>query len=280
MDKVLIIDGLNSVYRACVKFGKPKEKEPKEEPKVPDEIIFTFNFFRNLRPIIEQFQPVKCFFVLEGHPKFRYDLFPSYKENRRIIKEASKQEFNETFLKTLDIILSLIKHLPITLCRAADYEADDTIFTLCKTMSDEDITVLSSDSDFIQLLQQGFVNIKVFNPIKKIFLEAPKENYVCWKVLSGDKSDNIPKLLSPKKVEAALSNPEVFKKFMDIEENRANFNINRQLIEFREIPLEEISMVEGNKNFDLLRDEFMKLDFQSIIYSWEKYINTFDCIKY
>jgi len=139
MDKVLLIDGLNSVHRACVKFGKPKEEN--NQPKVPDEIIFTFNFFRNLRPIIEQFQPVKCFFILEGHPKFRYDLFPSYKENRRIIKEASKQESNDTFLKTLDIILSLIKHLPITLCRAADYEADDVIFSLCKSMSDEDITV-------------------------------------------------------------------------------------------------------------------------------------------
>jgi len=274
MDRILLIDGHNQMWRACVKFGAV-------QPDVPDEVIFTFNFFRNLRPLIEDAEPDKIFFVLEGHPQFRYDLFADYKANR-IIKLAAKKETSETFFKTKDIIVPLMQHLPITTCRAGNYEADDVIATLCENMRDEDLTVLSNDSDYIQLLQRGYPHIQIYNPIKKACMEAPTYPYVAWKCLAGDKSDNIPSLLKPKKVIEAINNPEVFQKFMDIEENRANFSVNRQLIEFRSIPLEEIEMREGVKNFGLLREEFQKMKFESITneQSWKKYSSTFDCVKY
>jgi len=274
MDKVLFIDAHNAMWRACVKFGAVQSD-------TPDEVIFTFNFFRNLRAIIEEFKPDKCFFVLEGHPQFRYDLFVDYKANR-IIKQASRQESSDKFLKAKDIIIPLMRHLPITICRAAAYEADDVIATLCENMRDEDLTVLSSDSDYIQLLQRGFSKIRIYNPIKKSFMEAPPYPYVAWKCLNGDKSDNIPALLKPKKALEASTNPEVFQKFMDVEENRANFNINRQLIEFRSVPVEEILFQEGTRNFDVLRAAFKQMKFESMVndQSWHKYCKTFDCLKY
>jgi len=274
MDKILLIDGHNSIWRACIKFGaSPTDQD--------DSIIFTFNFFRNLRPLIEDFAPDKCFFVLEGHPQFRYDLFSDYKANR-IIKQASRQEANEKFLAAKDIVLPLLNYLPITLARAANYEADDVVATLCENMKTENITVLSNDSDYIQLLQRGYSNIRIFNPIKKVDMEAPPYPYVAWKCLAGDKSDNIPSLLKPKKALEAATTPEVFKKFMEIEENRANFSVNRQLIEFKPVPEDEISLVEGNRNFDKLREEFAKMKFETIINdkSWEKYHKTFECLKY
>lgn len=274
MDKVLFFDGHNAIWRACIKFGAaPTDQD--------DSVIFAFNFFRNLRPLIEDFAPDKCFFVLEGHPQFRYDLFADYKANR-IIKLASRQEANEKFLAAKDIVLPLLNYLPITIVRAASYEADDVVATLCENMKAEDLTVLSNDSDYIQLLQRGYSNIRIYNPIKKVDMEAPTYPYVAWKCLAGDKSDNIPSLLKPKKVMEAINSPEVFKKFMEVEENRANFSINRQLIEFKSVPEGEISLVEGNRNFLKLREEFAKMKFESIINdkSWEKYCRTFDCIKY
>jgi len=149
-------------------------------------------------------------------------------------------------------------------------------------MRDEDVTVLSNDSDYIQLLQRGYKSCHVYNPIKKEFMQPPTYPYVAWKSLAGDKSDNIPKLLTPKKVEAAMRDPEVLNKFLSVEENRANFNINRQLIEFRMVPEEDIILIEGTKDFPALKEEFMKMEFESIINekSWTKYTNTFNCIKY
>lgn len=293
MDRILLIDGHNQMWRACVKFpvappkpkldeaGNPIIEPPK--PEQPDEVIFAFNFFRNLRPLIEDFEPDKCFFVLEGHPQFRYDLFADYKAHR-IVKQASEKskKTTETFFKTKDIIVPLLQHFPITTCRAANYEADDVIGTLCENMKDEDLTILSNDSDYIQLLQRNYSNIRIYNPIKKADMEAPAYPYVAWKCLNGDKSDNIPALLKPKKAIDTVSNPELFKKFMEVEENRANFQVNRQLIEFRPVPVEEIELKEGIRNFDLVKKEFARMQFESIINdkSWEKYTKTFNCLKY
>ena len=113
-------------------------------------------------------------------------------------------------------------------------------------------------------------------------MEAPDYPYVGWKCLNGDKSDNIPALLKPKKALDTITNPVLFKKFMEVEENRANFNVNRQLIEFHSIPEDEIVITEGVSDFDALKKEFARMDFQSIIndMSWEKYTKTFDCLRY
>jgi 5'-3' exonuclease len=175
-----------------------------------------------------------------------------------------------------------MQHLPITTCKAGHYEADDVIATLCENMKAEDLTVLSNDSDYIQLLQRGYPQIRIYNPIKKAFMEAPSYPYVAWKCLNGDKSDNIPALLKPKKALNTVTDPELFNKFMEIEENRANFSVNRQLIEFRSVPEEEISLREGNRNFSALRNAFAEMKFESIINdkSWEKYCKTFECLKY
>jgi hypothetical protein len=243
---------------------------------------YVFNFFRNLRPLIEQFAPEKCFFVLEGHPQFRYDLYSDYKANR-IIKTASVgKEANEKFLRAKDLIVPLIQHLPITRARASAYEADDVVATLSGNMREEAITILSNDSDYIQLLQLGYPHLRIYNPIKKDYMVAPEYPYVAWKCLAGDKSDNIHPLLKPKKAIDTVSSPQLFHNFLQVEENRANFTINRQLIEFRSVPVEEIDLQEGQRNFLFLKEAFSMMKFETIVSpgKWEKFINTFNCIKY
>ena len=143
MDKILLIDGHNQLWRACVKFGPSPDDAPDHE-------IFTFNFFRNIRSLIQDLSPDKCFMVMEGHPQFRYDIFPSYKGNR-IIKLASKKESSDSFNKMRELTISLMKHLPITLCKAEAYEADDVIATLTDSLKNEDVTILSSDAVIIDL---------------------------------------------------------------------------------------------------------------------------------
>src|SRR5690606_32461613 len=126
------------------------------------------------------------------------------------IKSVEKsQDTLDQFSEQSRIVIDLIKKLPITSIRAANYECDDLIASLCDDMKDEELTVLSNDSDFIQLLQRGYSNINIYNPIKKEFMVAPEYHYVGWKCLSGDSSDNIPKLLTPKKALKTISNPEL-----------------------------------------------------------------------
>src|SRR5574337_395744 len=307
MDKVLLIDAHNAMWRASVGFGPPVKHElcgsqptfyelhkNEGEPHCAcgakwdvtdnkcygEKYVQIYNFFRNLRPIVEEFKPDKCFFVLEGHPQFRYDLFADYKANR-IIKQAASKEQQEKFLQSKDEIVRIMQHFPITVARAANYEADDVIASLCDNMREEELTILSNDSDYIQLLQRGYKDCQIYNPIKKVFMEAPSYPYVAWKCLNGDKSDNIPALLKPKKALDTVNSPDLFKKFLDVQENKSNFNVNRQLIEFRSVPVEEIILHEGVRNFDIVKQEFARMEFQSIINdkSWAKYTKTFDCLR-
>ena len=258
MDRILLIDAMNAIWRASTVFGPQKSTHTmcsgcdnfgiwgstshpyhcvcgKEWDLLTDkceatpnaDFIVIFNFFRNLRPIIEDISPDKCFFVLEGHPQFRYDLYSEYKANR-IIKEASKKETKEKLYRCKDEIVRLMQYLPITCCKAEAYEADDVVATLCENMKEEDITILSNDSDYIQLLQKGYKHCQIYNPIKKETMEAPPYPYVAWKCLVGDKADNIPALLKPKQVLRTLNDPGIFAQFMAVEENRSRFNINRQ----------------------------------------------------
>ena len=285
MDKILLIDGMNAIHRANVAFNQSKVKPDPNDPTFDEQqkYIVIFNFFRNLRPLVEQFTPHKIFFVLEGHPKFRYDLFADYKANR-IIKTGNKQEALDKLYESKDEILRLLAHFPITLARAANYECDDVISSLCESMRDENLTVISNDSDYIQLLQNGYKRLNIFNPIKKEFMVAPTYSYVAWKCLVGDKSDNIPgfSMIGDKRAKIMLSDPDEFQRFLYLEENRANFNIYRQLIQFGEVPPDEILFQEGVKNFSIIKEEFSKMKFESIVNdkSWNKFVKTFNCVKY
>lgn len=274
MDKILFVDAHNQIYRACVKFGQ-------KDQTAKDEIIFTFNFFRNFRALLQDFEPDKCYLVFEGRPQFRYDLYPEYKANR-LIKQGSRAQMVENFEKTKEIVYPLLKHLPLTLVRATKYEADDVIATLVDNMKNEDISIISGDTDFIQLLQKDYSNIRIYDSVKKKDMEAPNEPYIALKSLKGDKGDNIKRLMSDKKAINLLNNPLDFKKFLSIEENRANFNINKQLIELAKVPLEEIETTEGHTNFPLLKQKFTEMEFNSLIndQAWDRFQNTFNCIKF
>lgn len=311
-DKVLIIDGHNAFWRANIIWGPQKinhvpcngnfgEKCSHANKKwhcncgaswshdfstcFNKSFFMVFNFFRNLRASVELFNPNKIFIALEGRPKFRYELYPEYKANR-IVKRAELsgdgKPGTDLFYQQIEIILKILKFFSVTIIYAKNYECDDVIATLCREMSGEDVTILSSDSDFTQLLQENISGLKIYNPIKKEFLEPPKYHYLAWKALCGDKSDNIKGLMGNKTAQKTVSNPEKFKKFMELEENRSLFNINKELIELKTVPHDELMVEDYQFNWPAVEDFFKRMEFNSIINSnsWSKYIETFYCLKF
>src|ERR1700682_6063852 len=101
MDKVLLIDGFNFIWRADIKFKSFNSKNTTYK------YTTVYNFFRNLRALIEEFDPDKVFFVLEGKSNFRYSLFSDYKANRKIIKTSSSESATNTFIEQRDRIIEL-----------------------------------------------------------------------------------------------------------------------------------------------------------------------------
>jgi 5'-3' exonuclease len=265
-NSILIIDGLNYIYRASSGFNKGNYS-------------IIYNFFRNLKATIEHFDPIKCFFILDGNPKFKKNLYSDYKGNR--IKyssnnNSSKKEKNIFFHNQKNEIIRLLSYLPIQIIKASDYEADDVIAFLCENLNGENICICSNDNDYIQLLQK-YKNVKVFDPIKKSFMEDPGIHFLLFRALVGDVSDNIKGLMSQENALELCRAPSKLKEFLSHEENLADFNLNKQLIEFQEVSEQELIFYDSNVNFDLLKNEFIKMEFESILDNkyWIKFIEVF-----
>lgn len=274
-DKVLIIDGLNFIYRGLISFGKPKAEEKEEKT----DYSVVYNFFRNLRALVEEFEPTRCFVALEGNPKFRKELLPSYKANR-MVKEGSKEaDMKNNLMRQAEIIYSLLPLLPVTMVKAPEYEADDAIYSLAHNLRDEEVIIVSSDSDLIQILQTlSKHDVKLYHPGKKVFVEPPEYVYLVWKCIAGDKkTDNIPGITSAAKAEELAKNPEELRKFLEIEENRANFQLNKDLIGLRLVPNEQMLFTEFNVNFDALFEHFAKMELPSLLKDSyrDRFISTF-----
>jgi len=262
--KILLLDAYNLIYRA--KSGFTKGDYP-----------VIYNFFRGIRPLVERFDPDKVYFVLEGNPKFRNSISSGdYKSNR----PAQSRVFHEQKAN----IISLVKNcLPFTSIKHPELECDDTIATLTSIhmKKGDDVTIVSSDTDFIQLLNIFKENFRIYNPVKKKFIECPDYDYVVWKALRGDNTDNITGIrgIGDKTAEKICRSSSLLKETLEDREKREIFERNVNLIRLVDFSdnISQAEIVVGTKDFDKLKNAFESMGFDSMIKekSWDKYCNTF-----
>lgn len=215
--KVLILDGYNLIHRARSGFTKGDN-------------AIVFNFFRGLKSILEKFPSDTVYFVLEGVPKKNIEMISGYK--------SSRKRADDSFYRQKDKIIGAVeKYFPISSVVHENFECDDTAATIAKEWADmgSSVTIISSDTDFIQSLQWEISNsgsIELYSPVKKKFIEAPDYNYVEWKSIVGDKTDDIPGVrgYGPKKSEKVITDTKTRHEFMKIAENKEIYERNLQVI--------------------------------------------------
>jgi DNA polymerase-1 len=267
--KIAILDGYNLLHRA--RFGM----------RQGDHHI-VYSFFRSLRPLIDDIKPDLTYVVLEGVPRRRMMLDADYKANRKIEPDDPRAAEMAEFRRQKAIVLSLLEKLPITMILHPDHECDDVIAHLVadKHAADEKV-VVSSDTDFIQLF--GMNNkVSVYNPVQKKFLVAPDYNYVVWKALRGDKSDNIPGMPGIGDVTAEKLTRDSDALALWIKENphlNEAFSRNLDLVGFEKVQdPDNLRVTVGSPDWEGLYESFRELGFWSIINqkSWSKYVKTFN----
>lgn len=268
---ILIVDTHNFLHRARAGFGE-------------GEFSIVFNFIRNLRALVEQMKPTRVLMVLEGHPQHRFDLLPEYKANRVAEEGSTKHEQMKDFHRQKRLVFELLENFPVTLVKHSGFECDDTIYNIIKNSARSvDYVVVSNDSDFVQLLQE-FENVKVYNPMKKEYVTAPEYDYVLWKSLRGDGSDNIPGLpgLGDKRAADLVSNPQKLENFLKKnDELKTQLARNLALIKFSSWSDEEASECTSSspvKDWTAVRAKFENWKFASLLKepSWSKLTSTFD----
>jgi 5'-3' exonuclease len=137
-------------------------------------------------------KPILCF---DGRNYWRKDIFPNYKQNRKQTRKNSNFDW-DLFFKYYNIVLDeMFDVLPYHCLKFDKTEADDIIAVLVKN-TDEDIMIVSSDKDMLQL-QLGRKNVKQFSPAvrKQITLKTNKYSLI-EHFIRGDASDGIPNILS------------------------------------------------------------------------------------
>lgn len=263
---ILILDAYNLMYRARYS-GMNK-----------GEYSTVFNFFRGLRPLIEKASADRVFFVLEGVPKKRLELSPDYKGQR-------KYNNNDNFYEQKKLIISIIeKYFPITIAKHEDYECDDIIGYLANKFNKDEnkVTIISSDTDFIQCIKE---NISLYNPVRKKYIDAPEYDYILWKSLKGDDSDNIAGFtgIGDKKAQKMCFNKDLLENFLLKEGHREKLNKNIEMITLHDLKNDAKNIVYyntiKNEKWDDLKEKFRNYNFSSMISkekSWNKYKETFN----
>lgn len=272
--KILVLDGANLLHRARSGFA------------LGDHFV-AFNFFRQLRALVEQFEPTNVWMVLEGAPKRQLALLPEYKANRKIDPADTKKLADlESFQRQKREILDLLQSLPVHLAQHPDFEGDDTLFNLLKVVDrvreNKEVVVVSTDTDFTQLLQ-SFTFVKLYNPVTKKFVEAPSYDYIHWKALRGDPSDNVPGIpgVSDKRAEEMLTRPGSAVGFLTDGALVEQWRRNCEVIRFKTWTPEESAKMTGSvptRDWERVQQRFQDWAFNSLLKdtTWAKFVATFE----
>lgn len=136
-----------------------------------------------------------------GKSKFRKEIFPDYKGHREKKKAEKSPEEKETYFQFLDQMETLHEILPtfgVKSIKAKGWEADDLLYAASKLVETDELSiVVSTDRDMLQLVSE---KVYVWSPYKEILYTpenfakltgVPKKAYLTYRILVGDKSDNI-----------------------------------------------------------------------------------------
>ena len=212
LSSILIIDGLNTFLRAFTMINHIN----------PDghHIGGLTGFLKSVGYAIRMCDPTKVVIVFDGvgGSNARRNLFPAYKANRNANRMTnysifqSKAEEQESINNQMERLIQYLQCLPVTIIGIDGLEADDIIGYLAnKFQSHNDtqkVTIMSAYKDFLQLVSD---KVHCYSPVKKKIYQ-PKDvleefgvssyNFLNYKILMGDSSDNIPGItgLGPKKL--------------------------------------------------------------------------------
>jgi DNA polymerase-1 len=177
-------------------------------------------FLKSVGYAIRMSDPTKVVIVFDGvgGSSARRNLFPAYKANRNTSRMtnysifSSKDEEQESINNQISRLIQYLQCLPVTVISIDGLEADDIIGYLANKFQVHEetarVTIMSADKDFLQLVSD---KVHCYSPTKKK-IYTPKDvleefgvssnNFLNYKILMGDTSDNIPGIsgLGPKKL--------------------------------------------------------------------------------
>ena len=189
MVKTLIVDGNN-----LLKIGFHGVKDFYHNGK---HIGGLWHFINTIRRFIDEqnFDKVVVMWDGDDNSSTRKLIYPQYKKKLLITEDFKDQSFGEQ----KERVKQYLEECYIRQIDIDNNEGDDLIAYYCQISEDEIKIIFSGDKDLTQLISD---KVSVYSPnskqvykngdkIKIQFHEFPHQNIKTYKILSGDKSDNI-----------------------------------------------------------------------------------------
>jgi DNA polymerase-1 len=190
MTKTLLVDGNN-----LIKIGVHGVKDFFHSGK---HIGGVWHFINTLRRFIETegFDKVVVFWDGDENSLSRKILYPQYKANRKTPFDLDKEN---SISEQKERVKQYLEELFVRQVLVDNNEADDLIAYYCQISPDEEKTIFSGDRDLTQLISD---KVRVYLPDLKQYyklgdkikfkeIEVPHYNVKTYKIIAGDKSDNI-----------------------------------------------------------------------------------------
>ena len=280
-DSILIVDGLNTFLRSFTMINHINQDGA--------HIGGLTGFLKSIGYAIKMVDPTKVVLVFDGigGSNNKRNLYPDYKANRNKNRMTNysiftnKEEERESINNQMARLIHYLQCLPVSMICIDGIEADDTIGYLVgkfqKYNATKEVTIMSADQDFLQLVTD---KVRVYSPTKKkIFkpqdvletFSVSSYNYINYKILMGDSSDNLPGVdgLGPKKVlkmfpELSSNTPTSLNEILEkctskvdehelygrIIERKHQLEINSKLMNLQTIPLSDGNIEQIQNSFN------------------------------
>ena len=199
-DSVLLIDGLNTFIRVFTAIPTTNEDGI--------HIGGIVGFLRSIGYTINMVRPTRTVIVFDGKggSNRRRKIFPEYKMGRKMSVRLNRttgvsltrEDEHKMMIAQLNRVIEYLECLPLTITNVENVEADDVIGYCAKHLFKDKVTIMSTDKDFLQLVDN---RIKVYSPTKKLMYDEERikneygidaKNFLLYRIMDGDKSDGIP----------------------------------------------------------------------------------------
>lgn len=199
--RILLIDFLNLYIRNFHAVSTTNENG--------EHVGGLYGTLNSLKSAIDRIRPSEVYIISDGpHSGMKRKLKnKNYKGNRnkdwkrgavRSFDFLNEQEQKDSFSVQRNRLVEYMRILPLKYFEVPYVEADDIIAEIANTITDDQEAVIySTDSDYLQLIRD---NVFCYNPQSKKLLTKDSffgkfdflvDNYIYFKIIAGDSSDNI-----------------------------------------------------------------------------------------
>jgi len=268
-------------------------------------------FLKSVGYAIKLLKPERCVIVFDGPGGSlkRRKIYPEYKDHKktkirlnRIYEDDIGLDGEEKNLKKqLQRLVSYLSILPVHMLSLDHVEADDTMaYCALDCFKNWGVYLMSSDKDFLQLVDD---RVKVWSPTRKK-LYSPQDvlneygihpkNFVIYRALDGDTSDNIPGvkgcglktiikyfpfLSEDRKVEVSEvlkhcekninSGKKIYQKILD---NKSDVDRNFELMQLVDTAIQTHAQLKVNEILDTQKPKMNRYEFITLM-SEDKMLN-------